>query len=240
MIDSQNCSIVRGGVIAAGDGTRLRAEGYRVSKPMVPVGGRPLIDRTLHRFRAVGIRQLSIIINQTSDDCRRWLYEHTADFEIDLIVSSTQSSYASFQIVANRLLGAPALISTVDAVMPASDFRAFIESALNLPRNAVALALTDHIDDDIPLWATMDADGRIRQLGGSEGSHVTAGLYWLPKERPAEPTTSFARLRDYLSWLIGQHQPVCGIVLPRVFDIDRARDIAAAEASEFGIESGMM
>lgn len=240
MIDSPNCSVVRGGVIAAGDGTRLRAEGYRVSKPMVPVCGRPLIDRTLDRFRAVGIRQLSIIINQTSDDCRRWLYEHTADFEIDLIVLTTPSSYASFQIVANRLLGAPALISTVDAVMPASAFRAFLESALNLPRNAVALGLTDHIDDDNPLWATMDADARIRQLGGSEGSHVTAGLYWLPKERPAEPTTSFARLRDYLSWLIGQHQPVCGIVLPRVFDIDRARDIAAAEASEFGFESGMM
>ncbi len=67
---------------------------------------------------------------------------------------------------------------------------------------------------------------------------MTAGLYWLPAQRPPEPTTSFARLRDYLGWLVAEQQPVCGIVLPRVFDIDRARDIAAAEAAGFGRERG--
>jgi NDP-sugar pyrophosphorylase family protein len=35
-----------GGIIAAGEGSRLRADGFRVSKPMVQVGGRPLIDHT--------------------------------------------------------------------------------------------------------------------------------------------------------------------------------------------------
>jgi hypothetical protein len=68
---------------------------------------------------------------------------------------------------------------------------------------------------------------------------VTAGLYWLPAQRPAEPAISFARLRDYLGWLVAQHHPVYGIVLPCVFDIDRARDIAAAEAREFGLERGI-
>jgi len=46
-------------------------------------------------------------------------------------------------------------------------------------------------------------------------------------------------LRDYLGWLVAEHPPVRGIVLPRVFDIDRARDIAAAEAAEFGLDRGM-
>jgi NDP-sugar pyrophosphorylase family protein len=239
MIDHADCSIVRGGIIAAGHGTRLRSEGYRVSKPMVPVGGRPLVGRTLDRFRAVGIRRLSIVINQTSDDCRQWLYEHAAEFDIDLIVCTTPSSYASFQIVADRLLGAPALITTVDAVMPVSDFRAFVDSALNLPRNAVALGLTGYVDDDIPLWATVDVHGRVRELGGGHGTHVTAGLYWLPKQWPAAPATSFARLRDYLAWLVAQY-PVWGIVLPRVFDVDRARDIAAVEAAEFGLDRGIV
>ncbi len=45
-------SSLRGGVIAAGQGTRLRADGYRSSKAMTPVGGRPLIDHALERFRA--------------------------------------------------------------------------------------------------------------------------------------------------------------------------------------------
>ena len=43
--------ILQGGIIAAGEGSRLRADGYRVSKPMVPVAGRPLIDLALDRFR---------------------------------------------------------------------------------------------------------------------------------------------------------------------------------------------
>ncbi|MFY9756283.1 MAG: NTP transferase domain-containing protein, partial [Pseudolabrys sp.] len=78
--------ILQGGIIAAGEGSRLRADGYRVSKPMVPVAGRPLIDLALDRFRAVGIRQLTIIINDTSDDCRQWLLGHAEDFDLDMIV----------------------------------------------------------------------------------------------------------------------------------------------------------
>jgi hypothetical protein len=57
-------------------------------------------------------------------------------------------------------------------------------------------------------------------------------------QRPPEPTTGFARLRDYLGWLVAKHQPVRGIVLPRVFDIDRARDIAAAESAKIAGERG--
>src|SRR5262249_35550802 len=87
-------SIVQGGIIAAGHGTRLRADGYLVSKPMVPVAGRPLIDLTLARFRAAGVRRLTIIINESSDDCRQWLHQHVRDFDLDLIVRTTPSSYA--------------------------------------------------------------------------------------------------------------------------------------------------
>ena len=151
---------------------------------------------------------------------------------------TTPSSYASFQAVVSRLAAAPAVITTVDAVLPAGDFCSFVESAADVAGNAVALGLTGHVDDESPLWATLDTDGRIRQLGGSHGTHVTAGLYWLPARRPAEPTASFARLRDYLGWLVAEHPPVHGIVLPQVLDIDRARDVAAAEAADYGCEHG--
>ena len=67
---------------------------------------------------------------------------------------------------------------------------------------------------------------------------LASRLEGLPAERPAEPTTGFARLRDYLGWLVAEHQPVRGIVLPCVFDIDRARDIVAAELAVFGRELG--
>src|ERR1700741_5035731 len=112
MTDKSHGSIVRGGIISAGHGMRLRADGYRVSKPMVPVAGRPLIQLTLDRFRAAGILRVSVIINEASEDCRAWLGENADDFDLDLIVRTTPSSYASFLTVADRLHGAPAVITT--------------------------------------------------------------------------------------------------------------------------------
>ena len=91
------------------------------------------------------------------------------------------------------------------------------------------LGLTAHVDDENPLWATLHDDGRVLRLGGDQGSHVTAGIYWLPARRVAEPTAGFDRLRDYLKWLVEAGQPVYGAILPLVFDIDRARDVEAAE-----------
>jgi NDP-sugar pyrophosphorylase family protein len=230
-------SMLQGGIIAAGEGRRLLADGYSTSKPMVTVCGRPLIGHTLDRFRAVGIERLSIIINETSDDCRQWLRDHAADFDLNVIVRSTPSSYASFQLVVDRLARTPALVTTIDTVMPVEDFRHFVRMAASFADDAVVLGVTDHVDDDNPLWAVLNsADGRITHLGGSSGSHVTAGLYWLPAKRPATSTGAFARLRDYLSSLVANRHPVYGVVLPRVFDIDRARDIAAAELAELGLE----
>jgi NDP-sugar pyrophosphorylase family protein len=227
---------MQGGIIAAGEGTRLRADGFRVSKPMVQVAGRPLIDHTLRRFRAASIRKLSIIINETSDDCRQWLEHHTRDFELDIVVRSTPSSYATFRLVADRLAGAPAVVTTVDSIMPIDDFLSFVHSASAFPANTpMVLGVTEHVDDENPLWVTLDqSGGRIRQIGGREGTHVTAGLYRLPEQRPADPATAFAKLRDYLGWLVANNQPVYGVNLPCVFDIDRARDVIAAEAAEIG------
>jgi NDP-sugar pyrophosphorylase family protein len=224
---------LRGGVIAAGHGTRLRADGYRVSKPMTPVGGRPLIEHALDRFRAVGVDRVTVIVNEESDDCRRWLSEHGQDLDLDLIVRTTPSSYASFELVAARLAGYPAVITTVDAIMPVDIFQHFVGSAARFPNDAVVLGLTGHVDDENPLWATLDEDGRIRRVGADQGSHVTAGLYWLPAQQVAARAARFDRLRDYLKWLVEKGRPVYGVVLPLVFDIDRAHDVEAAEQAGF-------
>lgn len=149
MTEVSTSADLHGGIIAAGLGSRLRADGYRVSKPMATVGGRPLIDHTIDRFRAVGIRRLTVIINDACDDCHRWLDDHAGDFDLDVIVRTTASSYASFQLVVDRLPRVPAVITTIDAIMPVNDFRVFVSAAATVGKDAVALGLTDHVDDEI-------------------------------------------------------------------------------------------
>ncbi len=222
--------ILRGGIIAAGDGLRLRAGGLTGSKAMALVAGRPLIDHALDRFRAAGIGRLTVIINEDSQDCRAHLDSRRDAFDLDLVVRSTPSSYASFQIVAERLGPAAAVVSTVDSILPEADFVRFVRQAETYAGAAVVLGLTSHVDDEKPLWATLDAtDGRVTALGGSLGSHVTAGLYVLPERRPPAPPRPFERLREYLQWLVDEGAPVQGLVLPKVFDVDRPWDIAQAE-----------
>lgn len=220
---------MRGGIIAAGEGSRLRVGGSVSSKPMVRVAGRPLIAHAVDRFRAARMRSLCIIVNDASDDCRRWLEANCGDLDLDLIVRTTPSSYASFRIVAEHLAGAPAVIATVDSLMAARDFCDFVEGAQHLD-DAVVLGLTGHVEDEAPLWATLDpAGGRICDLGGASGSHVTAGLYALPAQHSMECAREFERLRAYLAWLVATGRNVRGLVVPRVVDVDRIEDIAAAE-----------
>jgi NDP-sugar pyrophosphorylase family protein len=226
-------SIRRGGIIAAGEGSRLRADGWQGSKPLVEVAGKPLIAHALDRLRAAEIARPCVIINQESSDSRQWLEAHGG--QCDLVVRTTPSSYVSFQLVADRLAGAPCVITTVDSILPVASFCRFVDEAASFPKGAVVLGLTDHVDDEKPLWATLQpGERRIVKLGDDSSGLITGGLYALPANRPAAPSAGFDRLRDYLTWLVTSGFPVYGIVLPLVFDIDRARDIAAAEAQSEG------
>lgn len=229
--------ITQGGIIAAGEGRRLRDGGWLGSKAMASVAGRPLIAHALDRFRRAGIRRVTVIINESSPDCLDLLKGLDDSIDLDVIVRTTPSSFVSFQTVTDRLAPGPAVITTVDAILPEQDFRAFVEAAPALPGDAVGLGVTTYVDDESPLWVQLERPGgRISHLGGSVGSHVTAGLYVWPGQRPPQPPRSFDRLRDYLRWLVEEGLPVHGLALPRVFDVDRPRDIAQAETALVGAE----
>ena len=113
----------RGGIIAAGEGSRLRAAGVTLPKPLVPVAGRPLLQHVLDNFRAAAIARIAIILNENSPACAAWLEANAGDRDIDLVVKTTASSFESFRIVAQRLAGARAVISTVDAWIAPSDLK---------------------------------------------------------------------------------------------------------------------
>src|SRR5438552_8076193 len=41
----------------------------------------------------------------------------------------------------------------------------------------ILLAVTPLVADENPLWVDVDAASRVRALGGTAGTHVTAGMY---------------------------------------------------------------
>ena len=220
-----------GGIIAAGEGSRLRQAGWAVPKPMVRVAGVPLIESAIRNFVAAGITRLAIIVNEQERDCAAWVRGRFPDLDLRLTVKTTASSLESFREVARGPGAGRMLVSTVDAWCRAADFARFVEAALRRPREATVLAVTPLVTDEKPLGAVLDAEGRITALGVQSPSLVTAGVYLLSERvRRMEPPAGLGRLREHLAWLLESGEPMFGDVIETVVDVDRAEDVAMAEA----------
>ncbi len=220
-----------GGILAAGAGSRLRAGGFAMPKALVPVAGVPLIEHVIGNFVAAGITSIAIILNDEARACAAWVRTRFPDLDLRLVVKTTGSSLESFQEVARRADPAPALISTVDAWCPTREFLRFVAAARRYPEDATVLALTPFVADERPLWASVDPTGRVTRLGGESGALVTAGLYLVPQRvRQLAVPSGLDRLRDLLAWLLARGEPVYGVSIPVVVDVDRAEDVALAEA----------
>lgn len=62
-------------IMAGGFGTRLRPLTEQVPKPMLPVGDRPLLERTIRQLRRAGIRDMSLVMHYLPDK----IAEHFGD-----------------------------------------------------------------------------------------------------------------------------------------------------------------
>lgn len=224
--------LIRGGVIAAGEGSRLRSAGFAVPKPLVPVAGTTLIERVIGNFLAAGIGSLVIIFNEEyGRECERLVRSRFPDVDIEVVIKTTASSLESFLTIAERIKPGPALISTVDAWCSPNDFKAFVEEAARGAPDATVLAVTPFVADERPLWALLDQSGRVKSLGGDSGTMVTAGMYLMSERvRRLSVPKGLGRLRDYLSWLVASGEPVFGIPIQSVVDVDRGEDVPLAEA----------
>jgi NDP-sugar pyrophosphorylase family protein len=222
---------IRGGVIAAGEGSRLRADGWTVCKPLVEVAGVPLIGAVLRNFATAGVTALTIIVNQSEQDCVEWVRGRYPELDIEFIVKTTASSLESFREVTARGPAGSMLLSTVDAWCAPEDFARFARQAAARPDDATVLAVTPLVADEKPLWVTRGAEGKVTAIGGSHGSHVTAGVYRVSaRARRVAEAPPLGRLREYLGWLHGSGEPMYGEVIETVVDVDRGEDVAAAEA----------
>ena len=222
--------IVSGAVIAAGEGSRLRDFAAGVPKPLIEVGGVPLIAHVLDNFEAAGIGSAAVIFNERERDCEAFVRERYPKLVKTILIKSTHSSLESFREI---LVVAPPgrlLVSTVDAFCPRKDFVKFVERASELPANATVLGVTRYVHDEKPLWVNIARHGRVSAIGGSRGDAVTAGIYVFPeKVRKLAIPGNLGRLREFLAWLAGEDHPIEAVEIEKVVDVDRAEDVAAAE-----------
>lgn len=229
---------LRAGIIAAGFGERLRGGG--TLKPLVPIGGRPLIDRVLASIAETGAAEVVVIVNEESTAVQRHVAETAWPFHLRWIVETTPSSMHSFLRVVETLAAdgdpGPFLISTVDTVTSPGAFARFVAQASAERDAAITLALTDVVDDEAPLLVKL-AGRRVAAIGedaGDDAPWATAGYYLV---RPsilaaadAARRDGLARLRAFLARLVERGYRVDGVPVLESIDVDRPLDVDAAEA----------
>lgn len=224
-------AIRAGAILAAGEGSRLREDGWMMSKPLVPVEGVPLIEHVVENFLAAGIGSLSIIFNAREEDCARFVRSRFPGADIRILIKTTASSLESYREIARMLGPGPALFSTVDAWCPREDFVEFARRAAEVPPEETVLAVTPFVADEKPLRVRLGPAGLVTGIGGDSGDAVTAGMYVFPERvRKLSAPAALGRLREYLAWLVERGETVRALTIEEVVDVDRASDIALAES----------
>ena len=245
-------------IIAAGEGSRLRKEGFQNVKPLVRINGEYLIERLIRIFKDNDAESISIIINEESTELKSYLDSKDWQVKINLIVKSTPSSLHSFWNIIKQTDIKQCCLTTVDTIFNERDFKEYISCFQSCKEVDALMGVTQYIDDEKPLYVKTDGDnnilafcdnkdgvtdnivcdgdfqspsGCINNIDASDT--VSAGIYCL-REKAIEKADDcinkgVSRMRNYQRSLVEANLRVKAFLFSKVIDIDHVEDIQKAE-----------
>lgn len=249
---------MRYAIIAAGEGSRLAAEGVPQPKPLVRVGDECLIDRLIRIFMDNDADEIVVICNDQTAQVSHHLVQLQRDglqgrpVPLRFVVKSTPSSMHSLYEISPFLSGAPFILTTVDTIFREEEFRDYVAAFRNdnslrltagLPPSTILMGVTSYIDDEKPLYVDVDDDMNITAFRDTPSAlhpspstlqYVSAGIYGLGSDALSVLGRCVARgerrMRNFQRALIAEGLSVKAWPFSKVLDIDHASDILKAAA----------
>ncbi len=229
---------MRFAIIAAGEGSRLAAEGLEIPKPLVRIAGEELILRLCRVFHAAKADEIAVIVNQLHPESERFvrtLMEQHPEYRIRLVVKTTPGSMISFSHLAPLLKDAPFCLTTVDTVFRETDFFKYI-GAFQADTSQALMAVTDFIDDERPLYVGTDVQMNVTGFFDEPVSckYISGGIYCLHPSMLSSLETCLRekrlRMREFQRQLIADGFRVKAFPFEKILDIDHVSDIQKAES----------
>lgn len=232
------------GIIAAGEGSRLAAEGVTEPKPLVTINGEHLIDRLIRVFMENDAESITVICNENMTQVGRHLKEiishglNGQHIPLELVVKTTPSSMHSFYEISKHLQGGTFCLTTVDTIFREKDFSAYIKSLQQLTGNDNAdgvMAVTSYIDDEKPLYVATDSELNITAFSDTKDRcrYVSGGIYGLTSKSIDVLNDCIAqgnsRMRNFQRALVSNSLRLKAMPFDKILDIDHASDIIKAE-----------
>jgi choline kinase len=174
--------VMRGVILAAGDGTRLAPLTADRPKPLVPVLGRPLLDYTLEAFAQAGIKEIGLVVGYRGWMLAAYLRStHRYGMRVRCLLNSDYKRGNGSSIYAAREFAGkePFVVAMADHLISAD----ILEKLLSATMGGATLCV-DHqahtppqLDDATRVW--VDERGFILRIGKTldRWNGVDAGVF---------------------------------------------------------------
>ena len=227
-------------IIAAGEGSRLAAEGISEPKPLVQVNGECLIDRLIRVFLNHDAEEIVCICNDRSGQVAAHLSAIQRDglngrrVPLRFVAKHTPSSMHSFFEISKYLLDVPFILTTVDTIFSELEFTSYVEAFNHCACDGL-MGVTGYVDDERPLWVEVDRHQQV--TGFYDEQHncqlVSAGIYGLKPSAIFTLNNCIARgdsrLRSFQRAMLSDGRRLQAWTFTKVVDVDHANDIRVAE-----------
>ena len=230
---------MRFAVISAGEGSRLAGEGSLLPKPLVRIGGEPMIGRLLGIMSDSGADGIAVIVSPANTQTLGYLRSVQSDFNLEIVTKATPSSMHSLYELRDFLRGGRVCVTTVDTVFRKEEFHSYLR-AFEASDSDGMMGVTDFIDDEKPLYVGVDDDMRINGFFDTPAGcrYVSGGIYGLSDNAldvlDSCVRSGQTRMRSFQRQLVADGLLLRAYRFGKIIDVDHLDDIAKAERLLFG------
>lgn len=223
-------------IIAAGEGSRLAQEGVARPKPLVDLGGEPMILRLFNIFCRCNAESISVIINDFMPEVKTFLDSVSLDVPLNVVIKSTPSSMHSFWELSKVMKPGKFCLTTVDTIFREEDFARYIAAFEADDKHDGLWAVTPFIEDEKPLYVDVDRRMNIKAFCDKPfdgAKYVSGGVYAMSDK--AFPVLNqcieagVSRMRNFQRALIEAGMKLKAFSIDKIIDVDHASDIEVAQ-----------
>jgi choline kinase len=229
-------SRLSGAILAAGNGQRLRPASGAVPKPLIDLGGQPLLFRQIRMLIEAGTSPIRVIVNSETHRLMDRCAMRPPD-GVELLVYDTANSMESLLRLGEYVTPGVFLLMMVDAVLHPTDIRNFVTNATKIIANPGlkldgVLGVVKWRGDVDPLFVGISDDGMITAFERRQSPIVTAGVYLFSTaifSHAAEARMlQLNAMRRFLAMLLERGRRFAALEVPRAIDLDDEADLRAA------------
>lgn len=169
-------------ILAGGFGKRLGERTRSTPKPLLQVGGRPVIDHLIYDLRHNGVKHIFIAAHYLGDQIMQYVDALPDDFSVEVLIEENPLGTAgALGLIVDRI-NSPLLVVNGD-IVSRTDFGALSRHHFLHGRHATIGAA--RFEFDIPFGVLEhDANGSVRKIVEKprNGNFVSAGIYILEPE----------------------------------------------------------